>query len=212
MSLVRRVQSRVPGFGGTACLNTNKFCLQTVAGVRVCMCVFNSGMNLILILPTLGMGNSCLNELNSGFKIASICSPSEPAPSEATPRLGAHSSGSWSRLWGWHGAWGPAGPRGTCKARPATKQVPSPRDPYFSSVKLGLPAQLGCALWGTRSTTVGGSRRSLGGDRPAVSDPGPQTLLGRVTWIAPCLSFLICTWRQCSRLMHKVEIAPDVHT
>lgn len=60
--------------------------------MRVCMCVFNSGMNLILIPPTLGMGNSCLNELNSGFKIASICSPSEPAPSEATLRLGAHSS------------------------------------------------------------------------------------------------------------------------
>lgn len=56
----------------------------------VCMCVFNSGMNLILIPPTLGMGNSCLNELNSGFKIASICSQSEPAPVEATLRFGAH--------------------------------------------------------------------------------------------------------------------------
>lgn len=43
-------------------------------GLCVWMCVFNSGMNLILISPTLGMGNSCLNELNSGFKIASICS------------------------------------------------------------------------------------------------------------------------------------------
>lgn len=59
------------------------------------MCVFNSGMNLILIPPTLGMGNSCLNELNSGFKIASICSPSELAPAKPPPGLwGSQSGGS----------------------------------------------------------------------------------------------------------------------
>lgn len=74
-----------------------------VAGyVRVYVCVFNSGMNLILIPPTLGMGNSCLNELNSGFKIASICSQPEPAPVEATLRFGAHhGGGGWFWLSGW---------------------------------------------------------------------------------------------------------------
>lgn len=74
-------ESLVPRLEGAACLNANKFCLRTVAGCAcVCMCVFNSGMNLILIPPTLGMANSCLNDLSSGFKIASICSLSEPAP------------------------------------------------------------------------------------------------------------------------------------
>lgn len=92
----------------------------------VCMCVFNSGMNLILIPPTLGMGNSCLNELNSGFKIASICSQSEPAPVEATLRFGAHQGagagfglrdGKGHRL---------AGPMCRFKASLAMGQVPAP--------------------------------------------------------------------------------------
>lgn len=120
-----------------ACRNANKFCLQTVAGVRVCMCVFNSGMNLILIPPTLGMGNSCLNELNSGFKIASICSPSEPAPSEATLRLGARSSGSWSQLWGRHSTWGRR-VQGACSkpALPLGKLPPPPPTPGISTLHL----------------------------------------------------------------------------
>lgn len=137
MGLVRRRQSHVPGLGGAACRNANKFCLQTVAGVRVCMCVFNSGMNLILIPPTLGMGNSCLNELNSGFKIASICSPSEPAPSEATLRLGARSSGSWSQLWGRHSTWGRR-VQGACSkpALPLGKLPPPPPTPGISTPHL----------------------------------------------------------------------------
>ena len=49
------------------------------------------------------MGNSCLNELNSGFKIASICSPSELAPAKPPPRLWGSQSGG---LWGWYRTWG----------------------------------------------------------------------------------------------------------
>lgn len=92
-------------------------------GMRVCMCVFNSGMNLILIPPTLGMGNSCLNELNSGFKIASICSQSELAPAEAARRLwGSQFGGPLGMVQDM----GLAGPRSRFKAGPATRQVTSP--------------------------------------------------------------------------------------
>lgn len=136
--------------------------------MRVCMCVFNSGMNLILIPPTLGMGNSCLNELNSGFKIASICSPSEPAPSEATLRLGAHSSrdpGCGSGDGTEHGADRSKVQVQNCPACRRASYLP-PGLSAASSVEMGclLIRAVPCA--GTRSTAVGGSGWSHEDDRP----------------------------------------------
>lgn len=93
-------------------------------------------MNLILIPPTLGMGNSCLNELNSGFKIASICSQSEPAPVEATLRFGAHRGVGERAGFGFRDGKGPGAGRSHVQGQSQPGHWASCRPPGFLLLRL----------------------------------------------------------------------------